>query len=180
MSANCWRSLPASKILPQVVDLGLQWGVLLFQFICHEISLASRKCVARISAPRIIAHRYATIAVPGIERGTGKPAHKAQPAPCGSCDRGCRDPPKRIDRRRLPVFVAESSQRSFSIAASRSAASAVSRRHCRHTSRRSKYSPELRPLQRPLPHFVGKNRFVANKRSQPLSARIQPSVRGAR
>jgi len=35
ISANCWRSLPASKILPEIVDLRLEGGVLLFEFVQH-------------------------------------------------------------------------------------------------------------------------------------------------
>src|SRR5271165_503648 len=37
ISANCWRSLLASKILPQVVNLGLERSVLLFQFFQHNL-----------------------------------------------------------------------------------------------------------------------------------------------
>jgi hypothetical protein len=33
ISANCWRSLPASKILPEVVNFSLERGVLLREFV---------------------------------------------------------------------------------------------------------------------------------------------------
>jgi hypothetical protein len=37
ISVNCWRSLPASKILPEVVDFGLEARILLFEFVEHGL-----------------------------------------------------------------------------------------------------------------------------------------------
>src|SRR5262249_35031784 len=38
-SVSCWRSLPASKVLPQSAHFFLQGGVLLFEFFDHELGL---------------------------------------------------------------------------------------------------------------------------------------------
>lgn len=65
MSANCGRSLPASKILPEIVHLLAQLLVLLFEFLVHEDNLAFIRTFIKIfgdvkrqtSAPsEIIAH----------------------------------------------------------------------------------------------------------------------------
>src|ERR1700690_41637 len=85
-SASCSRSLPASKVLPEITDFVLQRGVFLFQFFDHffllrssrrshaAYSLHARHCKQRLysdfevrflrrrastATAEIIAHKYA-------------------------------------------------------------------------------------------------------------------------
>src|SRR5215467_475225 len=60
-SVSCSRSLPASKVLPEIVDFRFQLGVLLFQIfvhVDHSVLLRDRKVTAN-AAIKIIAHRFA-------------------------------------------------------------------------------------------------------------------------
>ena len=49
MSANCGRSLPASKILPEIVHFLAQLFVLLFEFLIHEDNFAFIRAFILIS-----------------------------------------------------------------------------------------------------------------------------------
>src|ERR1035438_8195002 len=148
ISTNCWRSLPASKILPQVVNLGLYRGILLFQFIQHFVSLFSRKPQSplRARAGKLSHTDMRTNPRAAYRTWYSKKLHTAPPAPFAPSAEPLR-PPAPTDQsppstrcwwRSTPSVHSQSP-------ASASVADVVSRRRYRRTTHHSKY------LDRPAP-----------------------------
>ena len=116
--------------------------------------------------------------MPGVERGTRASARKAPPARCGLC---AGLPPQSVRKDRStpssPYSFPPAATGHFRSRAFPSVASAASTRRCRRTSHHSKYSPRPAHPERSLPHFIGKNRFIADKYSEPLASGIERRAR---